>query len=239
RQHYGDRGALRRRRPAAGRRPGGSRPPGLSPDRHGDQYRAGPRIHGQPAADSQPAGALAPGGRRPAGRGRRRGSVVLGQPGPVRPQFRFLSGARLGHTEVCPKSYIAIGRHPLSDVRFDAERDLDVSTRHAAVVRRGDGFVLQDLSSKNGTFLNGKRAEGDVLLRDGDVISFGAKGPALEFHLLPDEEAGSTTMAETAAARGAQPRDVVPAQSAPGRRSSTTMRIRMEVARQTRSFRAK
>jgi S1-C subfamily serine protease len=162
----------------------------------------------------------------------------------VSARFKFLSGARLGETESCAKAYIAIGRHPLSDVRFDAERDLDVSARHAAIVRRGDAFVLQDLGSKNGTYLNGKRISGDATLADGDVIGFGAKGPSLEFHAEPGESATTgSTLAETAAARASQPRQMVsavppPPPSSP-RRSSTTTRIRLEVAKQTRGLRAK
>jgi S1-C subfamily serine protease len=130
----------------------------------------------------------------------------------VRAQFKFLSGARAGQVETFRKTYLGLGRHPLSDVRFDAERDLDVSSRHAAIVAKPDGFVLQDLGSKNGTYVNGTRLEGDRLLADGDVIGFGAKGPALEFHLLPDDgAAASTGTAEAAAGRMSQPRQVVPA----------------------------
>ncbi|MGH7606444.1 MAG: FHA domain-containing protein, partial [Gemmatimonadales bacterium] len=100
----------------------------------------------------------------------------------MKAQFTFLSGARTGQVESFRKGYIGLGRHPLSDVRFDAERDLDVSSRHAAIVRKPDGFWLQDLGSRNGTLVNGRRISGDVLLKDGDVIGFGASGPALEFH---------------------------------------------------------
>ena len=42
-------------------------------------------------------------------------------------EFRIVSGGRAGHREVFDKSYIGCGRHPLSDLRFDAEKDLDVS----------------------------------------------------------------------------------------------------------------
>ncbi len=150
----------------------------------------------------------------------------------MRAQFKFLSGARAGQVETFRKAYLGLGRHPLSDVRFDAERDLDVSSRHAAIIAKPDGFVLQDLSSKNGTYVNGTRLEADCLLADGDVIGFGAKGPALEFHLLPDDGAAvSTETAEAAAGRLSQPRQMVPA------RSSTAVRIAVEVARQTRELR--
>ena len=84
----------------------------------------------------------------------------------MKAQFKFLSGARAGQVETFRKSYLGLGRHPLSDVRFDAERDLDVSSRHAAIVRRPEGFMVQDLGSKNGTFVNGQRIAGDVILKD-------------------------------------------------------------------------
>jgi len=61
-------------------------------------------------------------------------------------------------------------------VRFDAERDLDVSSRHAAIVRKTEGFVLQDLGSRNGTFVNGQRVTADTLLREGDVIDLAPRG---------------------------------------------------------------
>ena len=105
----------------------------------------------------------------------------------MKAQFKFLSGARAGQIEAFRKGYIGLGRHPLSDVRFDADRDLDVSSRHAAIVRKTEGFVLQDLGSRNGTFVNGQRVTGDTLLRDGDVIGFGANGPALEFAVIETE----------------------------------------------------
>jgi len=137
----------------------------------------------------------------------------------VKAQFRFLSGARAGQVETFTKGYIGLGRHPLSDVRFDAERDLDVSSRHAAMMRKPEGYILQDLGSRNGTYVNGSRITGDTLLKDGDVIGFGVKGPAVEFHLLE-----------------AYAEPVAPPPPPPPR-SSTAVRIAQEVARQTRQLR--
>jgi len=155
----------------------------------------------------------------------------------VKAQFTFLSGARAGQVEAFRKGYIGLGRHPLSDVRFDAERDLDVSSRHAAMVRKTDGFVLQDLGSRNGTFVNGKQINGDTPLKDGDVIGFGANGPALEFHVIEaDGEAPSMAAAEGLAERMSSPREILRATPmAP--RQSTGVRIRAEVARQTAQLR--
>ena len=164
----------------------------------------------------------------------------------MRAQFKFLSGARAGQIETFRKAYLGLGRHPLSDVRFDAERDLDVSSRHAAIMRKSEGFVLQDLGSKNGTYVNGERIGDDHVLADGDVIGFGAKGPALEFHILePTEDDAATETAEAAAGRLSHPKQVVPAavgvkprpQTPVKPRSSTAVRIAVEVARQTRHLR--
>ena len=138
----------------------------------------------------------------------------------MKAQFRFLSGARAGQVETFTKGYIGLGRHPLSDVRFDAERDLDVSSRHAAMMRKPEGYILQDLGSRNGTYVNGSRITGDTLLKDGDVIGFGVKGPAVEFHVLE-----------------AYAEPVSPSPPPPPPRSSTAVRIAQEVARQTRQLR--
>jgi S1-C subfamily serine protease len=157
----------------------------------------------------------------------------------VKAQFTFLSGARVGQVEAFRKAYIGVGRHPLSDVRFDAERDLDVSSRHAAIVRTpdGTGFVLQDLGSRNGTFVNGQRITGDTPLQDGDVIGCGVDGPALEFHLVSGEDLLATTAAEGMAARASMPREMIRATPAAPPRRSTGVRIAVEVARQTAQLR--
>jgi pSer/pThr/pTyr-binding forkhead associated (FHA) protein/S1-C subfamily serine protease len=102
-------------------------------------------------------------------------------------ELRIISGARAGQRDVYDKSYIGIGRHPLSDVRFDAEKDLDASTRHAAIVKTGDSFILRDLGSTNGTFVNGDKLTGDRPLKDGDAMRFGVHGPEVSFHLVREE----------------------------------------------------
>jgi pSer/pThr/pTyr-binding forkhead associated (FHA) protein len=106
----------------------------------------------------------------------------------VKCEIRIVSGARAGQHHVLDKSYIGIGRHPLSDVRFDAEKDLDASTRHAAIVKTGDSYVLRDLGSRNGTLVNGEKIEGERALADGDKLRFGVHGPEVEFHLLREQD---------------------------------------------------
>src|SRR2546422_4401787 len=127
--------------------------------------------------------------------------------------FFFFFSSRRRHTrcsrdwssDVCSsdlafrKAYIGLGRHPLSDVRFDVDRDLDVSSRHAGIVRHGETFMVRDLGSTNGTFVNGARISGDVVLADGDVIGLGQNGPAVEFHTLPGEPIADTVPDSTRA----------------------------------------
>ena len=95
-------------------------------------------------------------------------------------ELRITSGTRAGVRERVDKSVISMGRHPLSDLRFDPQRDLDVSTRHAEL-RGVDGvWTIHDQQSTNGTFVNGTRVEGQRVLCQGDQITFGANGPRVE-----------------------------------------------------------
>ena len=63
-----------------------------------------------------------------------------------------------------------IGRDPDGAVHID---HTEISRRHARVLINGDGAVVEDLQSRNGTFLNGKRVESPTALHDGDVLSLG------------------------------------------------------------------
>ena len=63
-----------------------------------------------------------------------------------------------------------IGRDPDVTVRIDHSL---VSRRHARVSVEGDRALLEDLESRNGTFLNGRRVESPTPLHDGDVLGLG------------------------------------------------------------------
>jgi hypothetical protein len=51
--------------------------------------------------------------------------------------------------------------------------DQFVSTVHARVFRRGDEVFVEDLGSRNGTFVNGQQVDGTTRLRRGDRVQFG------------------------------------------------------------------
>ncbi|MDQ6715628.1 MAG: FHA domain-containing protein [Actinomycetota bacterium] len=61
------------------------------------------------------------------------------------------------------------GRHPESDIFLD---DVTVSRRHAEFVRDGDGFVVRDVGSLNGTYLNRGRIDA-AGLAGGDEVQIG------------------------------------------------------------------
>ena len=63
-----------------------------------------------------------------------------------------------------------VGRAETARVSIDLQR---VSRSHAKIVVEGGQASLEDLSSKNGTFLRGKRIEGRAALQDGDEIMIG------------------------------------------------------------------
>ncbi len=73
---------------------------------------------------------------------------------------------------------------PDSDVAFDPNVDLDASGRHAEVRREGDTFILTDVGSRNGTFVNGRRLYGPHTLTTGDEIEFGTGGPRMRVEVV-------------------------------------------------------
>ncbi len=62
---------------------------------------------------------------------------------------------------------VSIGRHPDCNIVVDAGA---VSRFHAKVAREGGHFVVYDLGSRNGTFLNGELLTSGHVLREGDRI---------------------------------------------------------------------
>ena len=101
-------------------------------------------------------------------------------------RFEIRAGERVGQALSLEKTYLTIGRHPAADVRFDAYDEEPISARHAAVVRRDACYVVRDLGSAAGTFLNGQRVIGDIPLESGDLIELGRGGPAVQVTFLPD-----------------------------------------------------
>jgi FHA domain len=65
---------------------------------------------------------------------------------------------------------ISIGRSSDADVRIE---DRFASGVHARVYSRGANYYVEDMSSTNGTFLNGRRLNGEAQLNDLDEVRIG------------------------------------------------------------------
>ncbi|PJF47083.1 MAG: FHA domain-containing protein [Chloroflexi bacterium] len=84
------------------------------------------------------------------------------------PMLIIESGQLAGHRWLIASDVLIIGREVGVVDLMLPERQ--VSRRHAKIERTPQGFVLTDLNSKNGTFLNGKEVKEPKLLQDGDEI---------------------------------------------------------------------
>jgi predicted component of type VI protein secretion system len=87
-------------------------------------------------------------------------------------QFQFVmrSGPTPGVTFPLEGEQLTIGRDSTNGVAIN---DAEISRKHARLMFQGGKYVLEDLGSTNGTFVNGQRLAGPVVLKPGDVVSLG------------------------------------------------------------------
>ena len=65
------------------------------------------------------------------------------------------------------KDSYSIGREVGNDIVIE---DPQVSRRHAQLSRQGNSYLIEDVGSTNGTYVNGKRVTAQLLLSNGDMI---------------------------------------------------------------------
>ncbi len=78
-------------------------------------------------------------------------------------------GPNAGSKYMLDADVTGAGRHPDSDIFLD---DITVSRRHAEIARTREGFVVRDVGSLNGTYLNRERID-EAHLRNGDELQIG------------------------------------------------------------------
>ena len=78
-------------------------------------------------------------------------------------------GPNAGSRYALEDEVVTVGRHPESGIFLD---DITVSRRHAEFVRRGSSFVVRDVGSLNGTYVNRERIE-EAALANGDEVQIG------------------------------------------------------------------
>lgn len=87
-------------------------------------------------------------------------------------QFQFVmrSGPTPGVIFPLEGDQLTIGRDANNGVPIN---DVEVSRKHSRLTFQGGKYVLEDLGSTNGTFVNGQRLAGPAVLKAGDVVSLG------------------------------------------------------------------
>ncbi len=83
--------------------------------------------------------------------------------------FIVRRGPNMGARFLLDTNVIVAGRHPDADIFLD---DVTVSRRHAEVTRDGARFAIRDLTSLNGTYLDGVRVDSGALA-DGAEVQIG------------------------------------------------------------------
>ena len=83
-----------------------------------------------------------------------------------------------------------VGRHPSCNIMLP---DRQISREHARITHTRDGFYIEDLGSKNGTFVNGEAVLAPRLLHESDVIQIG-----LAYKLSFIEAEGTVPLTEDA-----------------------------------------
>jgi transcriptional regulator with GAF, ATPase, and Fis domain len=104
-------------------------------------------------------------------------------PGPAR--LEAVSGPLKGRTFPLTEVELSIGREPSNQISL---LDSLVSRRHCVIRKNGQGFLLQDLDSRNSTFVNSLPVK-ERLLADGDQIRVGKS--ILVFQGLAIEHSGA------------------------------------------------
>ena len=78
-------------------------------------------------------------------------------------------GPNAGSRYVLEHEVTRAGRHPASDIFLD---DITVSRRHAEFVHQPNGYVVRDVGSLNGTYVNRERTD-SASLTNGDEVQIG------------------------------------------------------------------
>jgi hypothetical protein len=106
--------------------------------------------------------------------------VVLDTPPPIGKDpepVGFLAILRDREIPLCVGENL-IGRAPEVTITIPS---MKVSRHHARITVEGDAVLLEDLESKNGTFLNGLRIQRATALNGGDLIGIGCFTETIRF----------------------------------------------------------
>ena len=118
-------------------------------------------------------------------------------------QFQFVmrSGPTPGATYPLEGDQLTIGRDSSNGVAIN---DAEISRKHARLTYQGGKYVIEDLGSTNGTFVNGQRLAGPFVLKSGDVVSFGEQ-IVLMFDVMSSDPGATMASPRRSSARVSAP----------------------------------
>jgi S1-C subfamily serine protease len=105
--------------------------------------------------------------------------------------IKHLSGSKANQVEefaIKHHNELIFGRDVSATVKYDPDRDDLVGRQHAKISpdpNDPNSFLITDLNSTNGTFLNKQRLNGTMRLQPGDSVQFGPGGPEFQFDVEP------------------------------------------------------
>lgn len=104
------------------------------------------------------------------------------------PTFRLVirTGPTAGKVHTLDKPEMTVGRDLNTEIVIN---DPEISRRHARFFVQGATYLVEDLGSTNGTFVNNQRLSGPHMLRPGEVVTFGERITAAFEVTLVDADA--------------------------------------------------
>lgn len=121
-------------------------------------------------------------------------------------QLTMRSGPNPGTVYALDGDQISIGRDSSNDI---AVNDAEVSRRHSRLTFQGGKYVLEDMGSTNGTFVNSQRLAGPRVLKSGEVISLGEQ--IVFVYEAVESDPGATVVSSRAADVVSRPPSTPPA----------------------------
>ena len=113
-------------------------------------------------------------------------------------RLKIVSGNAAGDTVEVEDEFI-IGRQ--AEGAGSLRNDIEISRRHARISAEPDGsFVVEDLGSTNGTYVNGRRVDAPLRLEVGDRIEVGSSALVVQVGAIQPTPASSDTVAPTSGA---------------------------------------
>jgi len=133
-----------------------------------------------------------------------------------------INGSAFGKRYELDRPRMIMGRHPECELTLDSG---SVSRQHACINVKGKDFLLEDLKSRNGTFLNGRLINEATRMSDGDLIRI----CDLEFSFHAVEEDSSALVESGLALGGSSTFGIVMVDDTEGQSSSRAVTGKIDI----------